>query len=145
VFYSLQKLKEIKKDLAFNFIVTASGMSHLAIPGYSLYSATKFALKGYADAYRYELSEGQHLSLVYPVATYTKFFDVANSEKMPWPRQKSITVAKAMIKGAEKGKKHIYPSFLFRFGLLLNSIVPIFTIYNILEGNKFRKAQIKQS
>ena len=139
VFYSLQKLKEIKKDKPFNFIVTASAISHLPYPGYALYSATKFALRGYADAYRYELSVNQHLSLVYPVATYTQFFNVASAEAMPWPRQKSIAVAKAAIRGASKSKKHIYPSFLFRTGMIINGIIPIYKIVQAMEGSKFRK------
>jgi uncharacterized protein len=139
VFYSIQKLKEIKKDKPFNFIVTASAISHLPYPGYALYSATKFALRGYADAYRYELDNNQHLSLVYPVATYTQFFNVAHAEAMPWPRQKSITVAKAVIKGASKGKKHIYPSILFRAGMILNGIFPVYRMVQMMEGKKLRK------
>lgn len=139
VFYSLQKLKEFKKDKSFNFIVTASAISHLPYPGYALYSATKFAVRGYADSYRYELGNNQKLTLVYPVATYTQFFNVASAEAMPWPRQKSIKVAKAAVRGTEKGKKHVYPSCFFRFGMLLNGIFPIFRIMQQLEGSKLRK------
>jgi len=139
VFYSLQKLKEIKKDKPFGFIVTASAISHLPYPGYALYSATKFALRGYADAYRYELGKGQNLSLIYPVATYTQFFNVASAEAMPWPRQKSIVVAIAAIRGAEKGKKHIFPSFLFRIGMIINGIFPVYGMVQRMEGSKFRK------
>lgn len=139
VFYSLQKLKKIKKDKGFSFIVTASAISHLPYPGYALYSATKFAIRGYADAYRYELEKNQKLTLVYPVATYTQFFDVASAEDMPWPRQKSIKVAKAALRGAKKGKKHIYPCCFFRFGMLLNGIFPIFSIIQRMEGSKLRK------
>jgi len=52
-------------------------MSFYAMPGYALYSGTKFALRGFADALRYELEAGQHLQLVYPIATLTEFFSVA--------------------------------------------------------------------
>jgi uncharacterized protein len=139
VFYSIQKLKEIKKDKAFNFIVTASAISHLPYPGFALYSATKFALRGFADAYRYELGHNQKLTMVYPVATYTQFFNVASADTMPWPRQKSITVAKAALRGAEKGKKHVYPSCLFRMGIFLNGIFPVYRMVQKMEGKKLRK------
>jgi short-subunit dehydrogenase len=145
VFYSISKFKELKIDQAFNFVVTASAMSYLSIPGYSLYGSTKFALKGFADAFRYELNNNQKLSLVYPVATYTSFFDIANAEKMPWPRQKSLVVAKAIIKGVKRNKKHIYPSCLFRIGMILNGIIPIFKIYLGIEGRKFRKENANDS
>jgi uncharacterized protein len=139
VFYSLFKLKELQKNKKFNFVITASAMSFMAIPGYSLYAATKFALKGFADAYRYELNKNQILSLVYPVATYTNFFDVAHSDKMPWPRQKASTVAKSIIKGVSKNSTNIYPSFLFRIGMFLNRFFPFYSSYQKIEGGKFRK------
>ncbi|HNQ68194.1 MAG TPA: SDR family NAD(P)-dependent oxidoreductase [Bacteroidales bacterium] len=139
VFYSLCKLKEISEDKPFKFVITASAFSYISMPGYSLYCSTKFALKGFADAYRYELDKCQKLILVYPVATYTKFFNVAGSDKMLWPRQKPETVAKAMIKGVRKSKENIYPSFLFRILLLVARILPLFYIYVKLEGKKFRK------
>jgi short-subunit dehydrogenase len=139
VFYSLFKLKEISEEKPFKFVITASAFSYISMPGYSLYCSTKFALKGFADAYRYELDKCQKLILVYPVATYTEFFNVAGSDKMLWPRQKPEAVAKAMIEGVRKSKENIYPSFFFRILLLLNRILPLFNIYIKLEGKKFRK------
>lgn len=138
VFYSILKMKELCGDKGFNFAIMASAMSFLAIPGYSLYAATKFALKGFTDAFRYELKKSQVIHVIYPVATYTDFFNVADSEKMPWPRQSSITVAKATVRGISKNKKNIYPSILFRLGMFLNRFIPIFSLYRNIEGNKFR-------
>ncbi len=138
VFYSIQKMKELKKDQSFNFVITASAMSFMAIPGYSLYASTKFALKGFTDSYRFELSKNQVISMVYPVATYTDFFDVANAEKMPWPRQKAGVVAKSIVRGVARNKKHIKPSALFVLGQFINRLFPFFKIYQRVEGNKFR-------
>jgi len=139
VFYSLLKLKEICKDKPFKFVITASAFSYISMPGYAFYCSTKFALKGFAEAFRYELNNNQKLIMVYPVATYTEFFNVAGSDKMLWPRQKPETVAKAMIKGVNKSKRNIYPSFLFRILLFLNRFIPLFSIYTKLEAGKFRK------
>lgn len=140
-YYSLLKLKEIKEEKAFKFVITASAMSYMSIPGYSLYASTKFALRGFAEAFRYELKRGQSLHMVYPVATYTGFFDTANAQKMPWPRQSAEYVAKSIVKGIKKNKKSIYPSILFRIGIIINKFLPIFYIYQKIEGSKFRKLQ----
>lgn len=143
VIYSLQKLKSIKKEKEFKFVVTASAMSYLAVPGYALYAATKFALKGFADSFRQELLPGQLLSLVYPVATYTSFFKVAHADNIPWPRQTADKVARIIVKSVENNKKDIYPSLYFRLGLAFNRLIPIFKIYRIIEGKRFRfKMQI---
>lgn len=139
VFYSLQKLKQIKGSKEFTFVITASAMSYLAVPGYSLYASTKFALKGYADAYRHELENGQNLCLVYPVATLTEFFNTAHASEIPWPRQTASTVAKNIIKSVSVGKKNIYPCFFFRLGLLLNKVFPVFRLYHYIEGKKYRR------
>uniref|UniRef100_A0A7C3EGG5 SDR family NAD(P)-dependent oxidoreductase n=1 Tax=Gracilinema caldarium TaxID=215591 RepID=A0A7C3EGG5_9SPIR len=75
--YGLQALRQRKGKQSFQYVITASAMSFYAMPGYALYSGTKFALRGFADALRYELEAGQHLQLVYPIATLTEFFSVA--------------------------------------------------------------------
>ncbi|MFO8066457.1 MAG: SDR family NAD(P)-dependent oxidoreductase [Bacteroidales bacterium] len=135
--YIATKLKEIKKKMPFRVVITASAMSFHAMPGYTLYSATKFALKGFVDAYRYELLKGQHVQIACPVATYTNFFNVAGTEKMPWPRQKSEVVARKIIKGAEKKKRYIFPAFVFKFSLFLNRFFPVLNLFNIKEKKKF--------
>ncbi|HOZ30239.1 MAG TPA: SDR family NAD(P)-dependent oxidoreductase [Bacteroidales bacterium] len=139
VFYSLLKIKEISKGKAFKFVITASAFSYLSTPGYSLYCSTKFALKGFADAYRYELGRSQKLIMVYPVATYTEFFNVAGSKKMLWPRQKPEIVAKKMINGVMKDKKNVFPSFFFRLLLFFNQLLPLFLIYTKLKGKEFQR------
>lgn len=138
--YSLLKLKELKKDKSFQFVVTASAMSFNAMPGYALYSSTKYALKGFADSYRYELGKNQILQMVFPIATYTSFFDVAGSDNLPWPRQKSVDVAKKIIKGVIKKRKNIFPYEPFKLVLFFNKFFPLFKIYNFIEYKKFNKS-----
>ncbi len=124
VAYSLAKMKEIKQDKPFNFVITASAMSFMPMPGYALYVSTKYALKGLTDAYRFELSKGQNINMVYPIATLTSFFDVAGSEKLPWPRQEASTVAHKIVSGIYLNKNHIFPSKLFRVMLFINKFAP---------------------
>lgn len=138
--YILLKIKEIKKDKPFQFVMTASGMSFNALPGYALYSSTKFALRGFANAYRYELNKGQKLQLVYPIATYTKFFDKFKTKHMPWPRQKSEVVARKIISGIEKKSDHIFPSKIFMCIFLLDRIIPVLKIYNFIEYMFFKRS-----
>lgn len=137
--YSLLKLKELKQDKSFQFIITASAMSFNAMPGYALYSSTKYALKGFADSFKYELGKNQILQLVFPIATYTSFFDVAGSDSLPWPRQKSEVVAKKIIKGTIRKRKYIFPYEPFKIVLFLNKFLPLFKIYNFFEFKKFDK------
>ena len=104
-----------------------------------LYSGTKFALRGYANAIRYELEPDQYVQLVYPIATLTEFFSVAQSGHLPWPRQKASTIARAIIQGIERKKNHIYPSAIYHFMQGLSRIIPIIPLYMQIEGLKFQK------
>ncbi len=140
VIYTLSKLRKIKNGGDFTFAVTASAMCHLAMPGYSLYSATKFALKGFTDAFRFELPKNQNICMIYPIATLTSFFDAAGTQNLPWPRQKADYVAKQIVKGVSRNRKHIYPSKLYRIMLFLNRFLPILKIYLAMENKKTQKA-----
>lgn len=140
VFYSLLKIKDLSQGKPFKYVITASALSYLSTPGYALYCSTKFALKGFADAYRYELNEHQKLIMVYPVATYTEFFNNAGSDSMLWPRQKTEIVVKKMIRGVKKSKNHIYPSFLFKVLLVMNRFFPLFYCYTKIKGKRLQSS-----
>ncbi len=138
--YSLNKLREIKQEKRFNFVITASAMSFLSMPGYSLYSSTKFALRGFSDAARFELNKKQNINMIYPIATIqTNFFNEAKTTEVPWPRQNANTVAKIIISGVAKNKKHIFPSKLYQIMNFLNKFLPIFILYLKIERKKVRK------
>lgn len=124
----------------FRLVVTASAVAYWAIPGYSAYSASKAAMHRLAEAIRAE-EKADWLTLVYPASTDTAFFSKAGKNiPKPFPVQKAESVAMAMIRGAQKGKRRIYPSFIFRTVLLVNRIFPfIRPIYQLLESRKFQK------
>lgn len=134
VIYTAQKLKALKGDDPFSLMITASAMSFLSIPGYALYAAAKAGIRGFADAYRHELSLHQHIQVVYPIAVRTQFFNRAGSSK-PWPSQSPEHVARRMIRGLKNSTKNIYPSRLF---FIARSLFPfLLQGYVHLEKRKF--------
>lgn len=139
--YAAEKMKELHGDKPYNFAVTASAMGLLSLPGYALYSGTKAAVRGFADAYRYELEKGQHFQVIYPVATKTRFFGRAgNNTPVPWPTQEAVTVAKRAIEGIRKDKNHIFPSTMFRITSAVSRVFPfVFNIYVNINNKAFRK------
>ncbi len=138
--YCAEKMKELHGSQPYNFLVTASGMSLLSLPGYSLYSGTKAAIRGFADAYRFELEKGQHFQVVYPIATKTNFFSRAGHNiPVAWPTQTADTVARRIVVGIQKNRKRIFPSKVFYATNLLNRILPfINALYVCIYNRKFK-------
>lgn len=110
-----------------HLVYTISAMSEMALPGYALYAASKFAMKGFQEAVRAEGHRNLKLTCVYPVSTNTNFFKVGgNGVKMdkPFPVQEPEQVADAVVKGIERGRKHIYPCRIFKPSKVLMTVVP---------------------
>ncbi len=138
--YSYQKFIEHLKGKKGIFVVTGSVIGLLAIPGYTLYSSTKFALCGFSRAVKFEKPENLQLTCVYPVATDTGFFKRANKIdfRKPFPVQAPETVAKKTVKGIEKGKKIINPSIMFNISKPFMRMLPMIKeIYLYFENKKF--------
>jgi short-subunit dehydrogenase len=104
-------------------VITCSAIAYWAIPGYSLYSSTKAALLQWADCLWAE-GDGDWLTLVFPIATATAFFEAAGPNiPRAFPIQSPGEVAKSMLTGAAKGKKKIFPSVLFKSLVLINRML----------------------
>ena len=135
----LQHLDGREGTLAY----TVSAMGRMAMPGYALYTATKFAMRGFQEAIRLEKPDNLQLTCVYPVATSTNFFNVGTGGvkiKKPFPVQKAETVAKAAVRGIEKGTEQVSPCFLFDLSqFIMGHIPPVRTLYWKLESAKFVK------
>jgi uncharacterized protein len=117
--YAFQKMKMLNLEREYFVLMTSSAMAKLAIPGYALYGATKAALDRFEDTYRFENQDLGHLSLIYPIATKTNFFNRSTdfsrrNVPVPFPAHTPEDVAKAMIKGILRNETHIYPSKLFQ-------------------------------
>ena len=122
---------------------TISAMGEMAIPGYALYTSTKFAMKGFQEAIRYEAPKNIKLTAVYPVSTATNFFNVGGNGidvGRPFPVQEAALVADRMIGGIKKAKKHVYPCKVWRPSKLLMGIVPpVKSFYCGIEKNRLKR------
>lgn len=110
-----------------HLVYTISAMGEMALPGYALYAASKFAMKGFQQAIRLEAPDNLKITCVYPVSTDTNFFNVGgNGIKMekPFPVQSAESVAKAVVSGIERGKKSIYPCPVYIPSKVLMTVLP---------------------
>ncbi len=127
---------------------TISAIGEMAMPGYAIYSASKFAMNGFQQAIRLEKPENLQITCLYPVATDTNFFKVANAVEFekPFPVQKPSHVAKKMIEGIEQGKERVYPSGLFGLAKVLMGVAPpVRTVYWKMETRKLERFKKKLS
>uniref|UniRef100_UPI004048010A SDR family NAD(P)-dependent oxidoreductase n=1 Tax=Algoriphagus sp. TaxID=1872435 RepID=UPI004048010A len=133
-------LKQLFPTHPLRHVITCSAIAYWAIPGYSLYSSTKAALLQWADCLWAE-GDGDWLTLVFPIATATAFFDAAGTNiPRAFPIQNPQQVAQIILSGAEKGKKKIFPSNLFKSLLFLNRLVFVLQpLATALEFRKFKK------
>lgn len=105
-------------------------LGHRGVPYNSEYCSSKFALRGWSEAIRPELSrDGISLMLVSPGTTDTEFFDhlIASGEKLPWSEQKGLPanqVAEQIIRGIQRRRFEIYPNWRGRLLVLLTRIAP---------------------
>ncbi|MEP0710970.1 SDR family NAD(P)-dependent oxidoreductase [Algoriphagus sp.] len=139
-------IRQLFPNGVFRLIITASAMSFWTIPGYSLYAATKSALLQWARTVWLEKS-GDWLTLVFPIATKTKFFDSAGKDiPTAFPVQSPSWVATAILRGTAKGKKKIFPSPLFLGMLFVTRFFRILKkLYQLFEYQKYKKWLKKQS
>jgi short-subunit dehydrogenase len=132
-------LKQAFPNHDLRHVITCSAIAHWSIPGYSLYGSTKAAILQWAESLWAERA-GDWLTLVFPIATATAFFDTAGPNiPKAFPIQTPEEVAAAMLAGAAKEKKKIFPSTLFRSLLFLNRFLFfVQPLAQYLEYNKFK-------
>jgi len=139
-------LKQAFPNHSLRHVITCSAIAHWSIPGYSLYGSTKAAILQWAESLWAERA-GDWLTLVFPIATATSFFDAAGSNiPKSFPIQSPQEVAKSMLIGAATGKKKIFPSILFRSLLFLNRFLFFLQpLTQYLEYKKFKNWQSKST
>ena len=138
--YSYQKYVKYLDGKPGIFAITVSAIGQMAMPGFTVYSASKFAMHGFQEGVRFEKPANLQLTCLYPVATDTNFFKAANDRefKKPFPVQQPDVVARKMVKGIEKGKKSVSPSILFGISKQLMKFAPfVRTAYWAFEKRKF--------
>lgn len=140
--FSYQKFKE---HIAVNkgiFAITISAIGEMAMPGYALYSSTKYALNGLRQSLMMEKPKNLQLTCLYPIATDTNFFKASSPfpYEKPFPIQSPVVVAKKFINGVEKGKAKVSPSKLYKVSKVLLSICPLLKkMYLSMEIKKFKE------
>ena len=131
--YSYSKYLNHLNGREGRLVYTISAMGEMALPGYALYASTKFAMKGFQQAIRIESPENIKITCIYPVSTKTNFFEVGGAGykvEQPFPVQTAEAVAKAAIRGVEKGRKQIYPCPVYLPSrLLMNVLPPVRSLY----------------
>ena len=131
--YSYSKYLNHLNGREGRLVYTISAMGEMALPGYALYAGTKFAMKGFQQAIRIESPKNIKITCVYPVATKTNFFEVGGAGhkvEKPFPVQTAEAVAKAAIRGAERGRKQVYPCPAYLPSkLLMNVLPPVKSMY----------------
>ena len=149
--YSYQKYVEYLNGKEGRFAITVSAIGKMAIPGYTLYSASKFAMQGFQQGIRLEMPKNVKLTTLYPIATDTGFFKKAAEgsgkviREKPFPVQKPTHVAKCFYKGLAKGRKYVNPSKLFTFSRFLMAICPpVRTIYWNMEYGKLARYEAQK-
>lgn len=145
--YSYQKFAEYLDGREGIFAITGSAMGFMGMPGFTLYSSSKFAITGFQEAVRLEKPDNIQLTTLFPVSTDTGFFKTASDIEFrkPFPVQSPDIVAKRMLRGLEKGKKKVMPCRLFRVALVLFRILPfVRTWYWNYEKKKFDEYRSKK-
>ena len=138
--YSYQKYVAYLNGRKGVMAMTVSAIGEMAMPGFTIYSASKFGLHGFQQGVRYEKPDNVQLTCLYPVATETNFFPTAApiQFKKPFPVQKADVVARKMMEGIEKGKNKVSPCALFGLSKVLMAVAPpVKTVYMGLEKKKF--------
>lgn len=119
------------------YIVNISSMAgYLGVFGYTAYSASKYAVRGFSDALRAEMKpHGIGVSLVFPPDTDTP--QLAYEEKFKPAETKALSasggkmdphsVAKSILRGVERGRYLIMPGLenkvIYRLSSLLSGAV----------------------
>ncbi|NLL62914.1 MAG: SDR family NAD(P)-dependent oxidoreductase [Ruminococcaceae bacterium] len=141
--YSYQKMVQYLDGREGRVAITCSAMGEMALPGYALYTATKFALRGWQEAMRLEIPRNVGLTVIYPVGTATNFFAVGTGKgdkglKKPFPIQKVDACARKIVEGLEKEKDEISPLWLWSVSRILFKFLPIGKkLYWLNEKRKF--------
>ena len=142
--YSYARYVEHLHGREGHMAMTVSAIGKMAMPSYTVYTASKYALAGFEEAIRLELPKNLKLTTLYPVATNTNFFKAGGGDgegfRRPFPVQEPTVVAKKVVRGIERGKKTVSPCPLFGLSRVLMTVCPpVKTLYWHIERNKHRR------
>jgi hypothetical protein len=124
-----------------HIVNVASVAASFGLPGIASYCASKFAMLGFSEGLKHELSgTGVGITVVSPIMVKTDFFDHPSFEKMPKYSPTSLnskTVAKAIIKASNSSRLEIITPSIVRIAVWLKHTFPYFI--NPILGKSFKK------
>jgi short-subunit dehydrogenase len=141
IVHALQAVTPLMRQRGSGQIVNVASTAGLkGIPLMSIYSATKFAVRGLSESLRMELKkDGIEVIIVSPGTTDTKFFDraVTNGKgwtlKRPWTRGPE-TVAKQILRACAYHKRELILTPEGKMMVLLNKFAPGFVDYMTMKA-----------
>ncbi|MDA7950556.1 MAG: SDR family oxidoreductase [Pirellulaceae bacterium] len=143
-----QALPYLKTGVQPIIVNISSVLGHCAVPFKSEYCASKFALHGFTDALRAELSNDSiEVILVSPSTTESEFFEKAATEENQKPGNQMMMspeiVAIKTISAIRKGKRELILSFGGKFLVLFDRLFP--GTSNYILSKIFRAKQSPQT
>jgi len=124
-----------------HIVNVASVAASFGLPGIASYCASKFAMLGFSEGLKHELSgTGVGITVVSPIMVKTNFFDHPSFEKMPKYSPTSLnskTVAKAIVKASNSSRLEIITPSIVRIAVWLKHTFPYFI--NPILGKSFKK------
>lgn len=144
VVYSLKNALPLMRE-GSQIVFVSSIVGKLGIPGLAVYSSTKFAVTGLAEALRHELGKKRiAVRVVYPAGVKTPFFNHPSFQQYldhlhPGVWTTPSVVSRKILKGIRAGKTEIFVPPSLKYLLLLR---PLFgPIARIIERRMYRKAE----
>jgi|TARA_B100001105_G_scaffold223502_1_gene192106 hypothetical protein len=124
-----------------HIVNVASVAASFGLPGIASYCGSKFAMLGFSEGLKHELSNtGVRITVVSPIMVKTEFFDHPSFENMPKYSPTSLnskTVAKAIVKAANSSRLEIIVPSIVRGAVWLKHTFPYFI--NPILGKSFKK------
>jgi short-subunit dehydrogenase len=122
--YAAEKMHTHFHGADYRVVITSSILGRVGLEGYALYASTKAALDRFAEVYRLETRQRSRLTLVYPLAVRSGFFQAAGRAPVPWLSQSAESAARAMVRGIQKDRETIYTSWILPPMLLVHHLFP---------------------
>jgi hypothetical protein len=124
-----------------HIVNVASVAASFGLPGIASYCASKFAMLGFSEGLKHELSDtGVGITVVSPIMVKTNFFEHPSFEKIPKYSLTSLnskTVAKAIVKASNSSRLEIIAPSVVRIVVWLKHTFPYFI--NPILGKSFKK------
>ncbi len=133
MFYCCRETIPVMKKQGKGHIINISSIAGIiALPMTSAYNATKFAMNGFSDAMRRELSPSKiDVSVIYPGSVETEFYENwVNVYDQPVRKQSRLlyqsveAVARAIVRCIRSPRAHVFPALPIRFAANAHRLCP---------------------